>query len=190
MGHARYIGRIGALAVALGIGAGMFAMPFVASAEPSKPDTSSSTDSASTTSSSTDSASTTSTAPSAKKKPKVPVTKSVNGVIVKDTDANDTTVAITTPGEHSRAVARGAGSRADATNCNRCTATATNGGTATATGGSNNTATATGTGSTATATAGSNNTVTATGDGSVLSLVRRRQHRHRHRSGAAAPRLW
>ena len=50
MGHARYIGRIGALAVALGIGAGMFAMPFVASAKPSKPDTSSSTDSASTTS--------------------------------------------------------------------------------------------------------------------------------------------
>ena len=74
MGHARYIGRIGALAVALGIGAGMFAMPFVASAKPSKPDTSSSTDSASTTSSSTDSASTTSTAPLAKK-PKVPVTK-------------------------------------------------------------------------------------------------------------------
>ena len=73
MGHARYIGRIGALAVALGIGAGMFAMPFVASAKPSKPDTSSSTDSASTTS----------TAPSAKKKPKVPVTKSVNGVIVR-----------------------------------------------------------------------------------------------------------
>ena len=63
MGHARYIGRIGALAVALGIGAGMFAMPFVASAKPSKPDTSSSTDSASTTS----------TAPLAKK-PKVPVT--------------------------------------------------------------------------------------------------------------------
>ena len=56
MGHAG-IGRIGALAVALGIGAGLFAMPFVASAEPSKPDTSSSTDSASTTS----------TAPSAEK---------------------------------------------------------------------------------------------------------------------------
>ena len=55
IGHA-YIGRIGALAVALGIGAGMFAMPFVASAKPSKPDTSSSTDAASTTS----------TAPSAK----------------------------------------------------------------------------------------------------------------------------
>src|SRR3954451_17378164 len=96
MGHATYIGRIGALAVALGTGAGMFAMRFVASAKPAQPDTSSSTDAASTTSS----------APSPQK-PKVPVTKSVNGVIVRDTDPNDTTVAITTPGEHSRAVARG-----------------------------------------------------------------------------------
>ena len=48
MGHARYVGRVGALAVALGIGAGLFATPFVASAKPSKPDTSSSTDAAST----------------------------------------------------------------------------------------------------------------------------------------------
>ena len=135
MGYSRYVGRVGALAVALGIGAGMFAMPFVASAKPSKPDTSSSTDAASTTS----------TAPSVKK-PKAravgkgPVTKSVNGVIVRDTDPNDTTVAITTPGEHSRAVARGAGSTTDGTNCIRCTATVTNGGTATATGGKKNTA--------------------------------------------------
>ena len=68
------------------------------------------------------------------------MTKSVNGVIVRDTDPNDTTVAITTPGEHSRAVARGVGSTADATNCTRCTATVTDGGTATATGGKKNTA--------------------------------------------------
>jgi len=35
MGYARYIGRVGALAVALGIGAGMAATPWVASAKPS-----------------------------------------------------------------------------------------------------------------------------------------------------------
>ena len=35
MGYARYIGRIGALAVALGIGAGLAATPWVASAKPS-----------------------------------------------------------------------------------------------------------------------------------------------------------
>jgi Bacterial Ig domain len=135
MRYSRYVGRVGALAVALGIGAGMFAMPFVASAKPSKPDTSSSTDAASTTS----------TAPSAKKPKatavgKVPVTKSVNGVIVRDTDPKNTTVAITTPGERSRAVARGAGSTTDGTNCIRCTAKVTNGGTATAAGGKKNTA--------------------------------------------------
>src|SRR6476620_7285503 len=133
MGHARYNGRIGGLAVALGIGAGMFAMPFVASAKPSTPDTSSATDSASTTS----------TAPSAKK-PKVPVTVSVNGVITRDTDPTDTTVANTTPGEHYRAFARGVGITADATNCIRCRATATGTGSiATATGGNHNTATVT-----------------------------------------------
>jgi hypothetical protein len=37
MGHVTYIGRIGAFAVALGIGAGLTAMPWVATAKPSDP---------------------------------------------------------------------------------------------------------------------------------------------------------
>ena len=46
MGQANYIGRVGALAVALGIGVGLVATPWVASAKPSKADTTSSTESA------------------------------------------------------------------------------------------------------------------------------------------------
>ena len=44
MGQTNYIGRVGALAVALGIGVGLVATPWVASAKPSD-DTNSSTDS-------------------------------------------------------------------------------------------------------------------------------------------------
>ena len=78
-GCGRHIGRVGALAVALGIGAGTVAataMPSVAAAEP--------------------------------------ISVSTNGVVRRDSDPNDTTTATTSTGEHSRAIARGADSTADA----------------------------------------------------------------------------
>ena len=59
MGNARYIGRIGSLAVALGIGAGLAATPWAASAKPSDSD-------------------------SAKSPPGQNVSISVNGVVRKD----------------------------------------------------------------------------------------------------------
>ena len=40
MGYAKFIGRIGALAVALGVGAGLAATPWAASAKPSDADSS------------------------------------------------------------------------------------------------------------------------------------------------------
>lgn len=52
MGYARYIGRIGALAVALGIGAGLAATPWVASAKPSDSGSSNSSSNSSSSSSS------------------------------------------------------------------------------------------------------------------------------------------
>ena len=100
-GYAPYIGRIGALAVALGIGAGLAAAPWVASAKPAAEQSGSAA---------ATSAESTAKAP---KPPKVPknVSVSVNGVTVKQKG----TAQAVSSGDGSRAVARGANSYAEAT---------------------------------------------------------------------------
>ncbi|OBA96652.1 hypothetical protein A5662_17385 [Mycobacteriaceae bacterium 1482268.1] len=100
-------------------------------------------------------------APEAKTKPVQNIAISKNGVLVRQ---SGTASAFTDPGEKSRAVARGDGATADATDCTMCRAIATGDGSiATATGGAGNVATVSGVNSTATATGGTGNTATVAG---------------------------
>jgi hypothetical protein len=93
MGSGKYIGRVGALAVALGIGAGLAAAPWAAYAKPSESDSSSANASGG----------------------RASISVSTNGVVRHDSDPTDTTVATTQEGTHSVAIARGDDSTATAT---------------------------------------------------------------------------
>ena len=199
MRYARYIGRVGGLAVALGIGAGLAATPWIASADcttgicvnPPHPP------------------------PVIHPLPTLPnISVSTNGVQRIDRGTAEATSAgtgsraiargdlatATATGDNNTAIANGAGSIATATDGTNNTAKVTGiGSTATATDGDGNTATVRGTNSDAVAGIGSDNTATVTGSGSFATAAggdnntatvnggdqqrlrgpRRRQHRNR-----------
>ncbi|HKH53231.1 MAG TPA: hypothetical protein VKA77_15885, partial [Mycobacterium sp.] len=147
MRYARYIGRVGGLAVALGIGAGLAAMPWVASADcttlicvnPPHPP------------------------PVIHPLPTLPnISVSTNGVQRIDRG----TAEADSEGTGSRAIARGDQSTAIAYGDHNTAIANGAGSTATATDGTYNTAKVNGIGSTATATEGDYNTATVTGNAS------------------------